>query len=134
MLVAIGIAKIASGLGTSDMLKEMDPLLGVPNRSLITLVGCGEVALGAYCLFGSDGRRKGILLTWLGLAFLSYRIGLWWIGYKKPCTCLGNVADKIGLSDLAADNIMKAVLSFLILAGLIALFQRPANPRATHGA
>ena len=49
-----------------------------------------ELAIAAVCLFIKFLLLTTRLLVWLSTNFLVYRIGLWWMGWKEPCGCLGN--------------------------------------------
>ena len=68
-----------------------------------------------FCLF--TDRRQLILLAfaWLATNFLVYRLGLWFIGWHRPCACMGSLAGILHLSDQAADNIMKGLLAYLLV-------------------
>ena len=50
------------------------------------------------------------------------RFGLWWMGWHKPCNCLGNLTDALHLSPQTADNIMKVVLAYLLIGSYGLLF------------
>ena len=88
-----------------------DPLIGIPFRQLLLLVGLGELVLAFFCLF-SDKRRFSLLaVAWISTNFLVYRAGLWFIGWHRPCGCMGSLTDMLHLSPHAVDNIMKGVLA-----------------------
>jgi hypothetical protein len=44
-----------------------------------------------------------------------YRLGLWWMDWKKPCSCLGNLTDALHISPQTADNITKVLLAYLLI-------------------
>ena len=86
----------------------------MPFRELLLLVGLAELLIAFFCLF-TDRRRFSLLaVAWLSTNFLVYRLGLWFIGWHRPCGCMGSLSDMLHLSPRAADNIMKVVLAYLL--------------------
>ncbi len=62
------------------------------------------------------------LVAWMSTNFVVYRLGLWWMDWHRPCSCLGNLTDALHISPQLADNIMKWLLFFLLIGsyGLLA--------------
>lgn len=121
VLAATGLAKIASALSSGDVLRTYDPVLGLTLGTLFAWVGMVEVTVALVCL---TSRRMGlpvVLLVWLGASFVSYRLGLWWMGGPKYCSCLGTMTETLRLSPVAADLALKLALAYLLLGSLIAL-------------
>jgi hypothetical protein len=59
--------------------------------------------------------RALLSIFWLSLVFTVYRLGLLWMGWKKPCNCLGDFTDALNISAQTADNVMKFVLVFILV-------------------
>ncbi|MGO8926794.1 MAG: MauE/DoxX family redox-associated membrane protein [Limisphaerales bacterium] len=115
LLAATGLAKAFSAIGPSRSLDIADPVIGIPFRQLLLLVGLAELLIAFFCLF-TDKRRLSLLaVTWISTNFLVYRLGLWFIGWHRPCGCMGNLTDLLHISPRVADNIMKGVLAFLLV-------------------
>ena len=113
-LAATGAAKAFSAIGPARALDATDPLIAIPFRQLLLLVGLGELLIAFFCLF-TDRRRCSLLaVTWISTNFLVYRLGLWFIGWHRPCGCMGNLTDLLHISPQLADNIMKVVLAYLL--------------------
>jgi hypothetical protein len=115
VLFVTGLGKAFSAIGTARALDTADPLIGIPFRQLLLLVGLAELLVAFFCLFTG---RRGLsvwLVGWLSSNFLVYRLGLWFIGWHRPCACMGSLAGMLHLSDTAADNIMKGVLAYLLI-------------------
>lgn len=109
-----GLGKAFSATGPARALDVADPLLRMPFRELLLLVGLAELLIAFFCLF-TDRRRFSLLaVAWLSTNFLVYRLGLWFIGWHRPCGCMGSLSDMLHLSPRAADNIMKVVLAYLL--------------------
>jgi len=106
--VFVGVAKLWSLTGESTLLLERDPILGIKFSHLMQLAATLELGVVAVCFFRPT--VDGLLaIAWLSVMFVSYRVGLWWIGWKKPCNCLGDLTDALQISPQLADNIMKGL-------------------------
>ena len=119
-----GLAKTFSAIGSARALDTADPLIGIPFRQLLLLVGLAELLVAFFCLF-TDKRRFSLLaVAWLSTNFLVYRLGLWFIGWHRPCGCMGSLSEMLHLSPRAADNIMKGVLAYLLVGSYWLLFSQ----------
>ena len=96
------------------LLTVVDPIVGIPFKYLM-LAAVAELPIAAVCLFAKANRLATVLVAWLASIFLVYRLGLWWIGWKKPCGCLGNLTDTLGISPHTADVIIKGLLAYLLI-------------------
>jgi len=134
ILLSTGLAKAFSAIGQARALDVTDPLIGIPFRQLLLLVGLGELLIAFFCLF-TDRRRLSLLaVAWLSTNFLVYRLGLWLIGWHRPCGCMGSLTDMLHLSDRAADNIMKGVLAYLLVGSYGILLWEWKRGRGTMAA
>ncbi len=129
LLIAVAVGKIVGATGAATILNERDPILGIPNRTLMGVVAVLELAIGALCIFGRDRQLQGVVLIWFGTVLAIYRAGLWWMDYAKPCTCLGAIGEALSLSDLAADIILRSVLVAMVVAGILACWTSVAARR-----
>ena len=115
-------AKMLSLQGALSILSAQNPLFWyLNNRQVLFVATTLEFATVATILLsGNRVFRLGIML-WLGVLFLIYRVGLWWIHANTPCLCLGNIAGWMGLSPIEADTISKVVLAYQVggSAGLL---------------
>jgi len=133
VLAITGLAKAFSAIGPTRALDTADPLIGIPFRQLLLLVGLVELLIAFFCLF-SDKRRFSLLaVAWVSTNFLVYRLGLWFIGWHKPCGCMGTLAGVLHLPDQAADNIMKGVLAFLLIGSYLLLLSQWRQSRPSAG-
>jgi hypothetical protein len=122
VFAAVGVAKAFSAIGAARALDVADPLIGIPFRQLLLFVGLLELLIAFFCLF-TDRRRLSLLAVgWMSTNFLVYRLGLWFIGWHKPCGCMGSLSDMLHLSPRVADNIMKGVLGYLLVGSYLLLF------------
>jgi hypothetical protein len=132
-LGATALAKALSAIGPARALDTLDPLIGIPFRQLLLLVGLAELLVAFFCLF-TDKRRFSLLaVAWISTNFLVYRIGLWAVGWHHPCACMGSLAGALHLSDQAADNIMKGILAFMLVGSYLLLFSKWRRSRPNAG-
>jgi len=131
LFVITGLAKAFSATGSARALEVADPIIGIPFRHLLLLVGLLELCIAFFCLF-TDKRQFSLLaVTWLATNFVVYRVGLWWMGWHRPCGCLGNLTDLLGISPHTADTIMKLVLAYLLIGSYGFLLWRWIQGSAT---
>lgn len=133
-LTITGIAKITSAFSKSKFLAEVDPILDVKFGYLMMGVGSLEIAIALICFFNKRQTLVPGLVAWISTSFLSYRFGLWWMNWKSPCGCLGNLTDALHISPQAADNAMKGILAYLFIGSYFFLTRewwqnRPAADR-----
>ena len=86
------------------------------------VLGMAEIAIALLCFFGKSQKLALGLVAWLATNFVVYRLGLMWIGYHKPCSCLGNLTDALHISPNIADTAMKIILGYLLLGSYATLF------------
>lgn len=130
VLATTGLAKAFSAIGMARALDTADPLIGIPFRQLLLLVGLAELLITFFCLFTDKQRLSLLAVAWISTNFLVYRLGLWFIGWHHPCACMGSLAGVLHLSDQAADNIMKGVLAYLLVGSYAILFSQWRQRRA----
>jgi hypothetical protein len=122
LLLITAIAKLVSSSGSARVLENADPIFGITFRHIFWLVGALELIVALVCFFWKQLELQVGLITWLVTSFLIYRLGLMWVGYHKPCSCLGNLMDMLHISPQTADTAMKIVLGYLLIGSYAALF------------
>lgn len=71
-----------------------------------------------------------MLVAWISTDFVAYRLGLCWLGWHRPCSCLGYITDALRISPQAAENIMNVVLAYLFFGSYMLLFLHWRQNRA----
>ena len=122
LMLATGAAKLISGLGHSRVVLQLDPVTGLRFRDLFRVVGVVEMTIAFVCFFSKRIWLSASLMAWLATSFLSYRLGLLWVGYHRPCPCLGNLTGMLHIPPQTADTAMKVVLGYLLLGSYAILF------------
>lgn len=115
ILVLTGVAKVWTAFAPTKVLAVADPITGVSFGHLMLAVGVVELVIASICLFAKSQTLKLGLIAWLASNFVVYRCGLWWMGWHKPCSCMGNLTDALHIRPEVADNIMKAILAYLFI-------------------
>jgi len=115
VLLLTGLAKLWSAMGEARVLGVQGPLFGLTFRQLMLGVGLAEVVVAGVCLVGHRERLSCVLVGWLSGNFALYRLGLWWLGWKGSCGCLGRMTHALGVSPAAANLLMKGVLAYLLI-------------------
>jgi hypothetical protein len=129
-LVVTALVKLLSAIEGSAVLAPKDPLLGISFRNMMLIGAALELGTVAVCLCRPvvDGL---LAIGWLSINFLIYRVGLWWIGWEKPCSCLGNLTDVLGIPSDLADDAMKSLLTFMLVSSISLLVLRWFNRGAS---
>ncbi|HEX5222835.1 MAG TPA: hypothetical protein VFZ59_24980 [Verrucomicrobiae bacterium] len=115
ILSITGIAKVWSGSGNIKLLVVAEPIIGLKFAHLMLAVGLAEIVIALVCFFSKRQSLALGLVAWISTNFVVYRLGLWWMDWKLPCGCLGNLTDALHISPRVADNIMKILLAYLLI-------------------
>lgn len=115
LLILTSAAKIVSAFGVGRILQLPDPIFGIAYKYLFITVGALEFIVALICLFSKNTLLNSKLLAWLATNILLYRFGLLWVGYRKPCSCLGSLTGALHLSDHSAEMIMEIILLYLLV-------------------
>ena len=105
-------AKIVSAAGHASILREMDPLLKVPNGALLYFVAAAELVVVMFILFGRSLMLKMISVAWLSLSFAAYRIVNAVMGIKT-CPCLGHITDNLPLRPSTVSALLVTSLAYM---------------------
>ncbi len=98
LLFVTAVVKLISVTQETGFLEAQAPLLSfLSNRQLLFVAALLELSVVGYRFFGRDLARSAGLTAWLATVFLVYRVGLWWMSYEGPCSCLGGAADWVPL-------------------------------------
>ncbi len=122
VLLLTATAKLFSSTGNGKILLQSDPLTGLTFGNLFRIVGGVEIAVALVCIFSKRTWLAAGLVAWLATNFLLYRLGLWLIGWHKPCSCLRNLTDALHIAPQTADTAMKIILAYLLIGSYGCLF------------
>lgn len=118
VLIVTGSAKLLSALSASEIWSVREPLLGITFRSLFYSVGALEIAVGGACLAAQNPIFKAVLIGWLSLSFILYRLALVFLDFHKPCPCLGSFTSMLNLDQGKVDIALKGVIGAMFVGSL----------------
>lgn len=124
ILLLAGAAKVVSILGSARLLDQPDALTGIRLRVLLAVVGGVELVTGMVIVIARKRTIAVGLIAWMAGCFVSYRVGLWLVGGKKPCPCLGNLTDALRIPPDLADMLIRVVLAYLLVGSYAVLLSR----------
>ena len=93
--MAAALIRFLIAAGNAQVLALPEPMLGIPLRYAVLLVGGLELVVALVCLFG---KRVGLQigwLAWLATNFLVFWIGLVWQHFSPQGTCIGSLTDPL---------------------------------------
>ncbi len=121
LLWVTGAAKIVSAFGPSQIFLLKDPVFLIPFKHLFLAIGSLELLAAGFLFFSSNVLIANCLIAWLATGFIIYRIAIAWLGFEKPCPCLGSFTELLHLSPQLVDWVLGFVAMFLFLGSWIAL-------------
>jgi hypothetical protein len=121
LLLITALAKIFTGLaGHTGILSKPDPILIIPFRAELLVVGALEIIVAAVCFFTKRIQLQLGLIAWLATSFVAYRCGLLLLNIEY-CKCLGNLPDALHLSTHTTNIITSSILIYLLLGSYCGL-------------
>ncbi|MFM2296039.1 MAG: hypothetical protein RLZZ350_2452 [Verrucomicrobiota bacterium] len=121
ILLGAGLVRFVIALGHLQVLAVPEPLLGIPLRHAVFLVGIYEVAVALICLFGRSIKLQLIWLFWLLANYFIYRIGLFFSGIHPQGTCIGSLNDPFHLHEGNSAVLFALLPYYLLFVSLLAL-------------
>jgi len=84
--------------GSSPVLTLPEPMLGIPIRYAVLLIGGLELTVALICLFGKPTGLQIGWVAWLTSNFIVYRVSLFTMHCHPQSTCIGSLTDPLKLS------------------------------------
>lgn len=100
------------------------PAHGLSYKHLLAAVAVLEIVVATICFFGRSRGLAMSLVAYLCTNFMLYRAGLWWIGWKQPCGCMGSLTDALHIKPETADNLALFLLLYMLVASYALLFMQ----------
>jgi hypothetical protein len=98
ILLAAALLRLIIAAGSTQFLSMPEPLLGIPLRYAVLLVGGLELVVALICLFGKSVKLQLCCLAWLATNFFVYQIGLFSMHVHPQTTGIGSLTDPLNLS------------------------------------
>lgn len=131
MLIITATLKLASLPGPSRVLESIDPVFGVPTKTVFVWVALLEIVVALALIRWLRPPGALWVSAWMGLNLLLYRGARFLAGEHNACPCLGSAADGLGLRPAAVDAALLSFSAFLFFGSgalLWKLHQSPAGP------
>jgi hypothetical protein len=132
LIITAGAKLVSSGSG-SKILDLNDPIFQIPFQYMLWGSSLMELAVSLVCLSNRQTWVQATAIAWLSTNFLMYRIGLWLVDYRQPCSCMGRLTDGLHISAEHAEIVMKVILTYLLVgsyATLMWLWMNREKPNA----
>lgn len=113
LLVVTALAKLQGLTSGERVLQQLDPVFGVKNSVVMLLVSVAELWVVYLILSATQSVTKLAALAWISSTFLAYRFGLYMIGFKGWCSCLGTLTKQLPVSLETAEAIMLTIAAFM---------------------
>lgn len=124
LLLATGLAKLASAFGSAPILYSTSPILPLSFRNLMLFAGILESGIGVYCVIRRSQDIAVLMIAWVSTIFLVYRLSLWAVDWKLPCPCMGSLTTMLHLTPEHSDNIIKVILAGLLAGSYTIILHR----------
>ena len=121
ILLAAALMRFLIAAGTAQALTLPEPMLGIPLRYAVLIVGGLELTVALICLFGKQVGLQIGWLAWLATDFVVYRIGLFMLHCHPQATCIGSLTDPLHLSRGTTGLIIGFLPFYLLLGSYAAL-------------
>lgn len=121
LLLAASVMKLWLLLGGHPLPQEIDPVFGMPFRSLLAIALVLEIVAFMLLVFRGRSFRAWIFVATLATLIALYRATLWCLDYRLPCSCLGPLPAWMGLSPQAGDKLAIGILIYLVAGSYAAL-------------
>lgn len=116
ILLTASLVRFLIGAGNASVLAQPDPLLGIPLRYAVLLVGIIELIVSFICLFGSQIGLQAIVLAWLATNLIVYWVGLILMHSEPRAACWGTLTDPLHFSNGIIGEIV-SLAPFYLAAG-----------------
>lgn len=125
ILLLTAVLKLASAFGVARILSTADPLLPFLSARMVSLLAAAvEFGAVAFILLSQTVAARLLMISWLFCLFVAYRAGLYVIGYRGYCSCLGRLMDFLPLRDQTLSVISLGLVSYLGIAVVMMIYGR----------
>lgn len=120
ILLAAALIRFVIAAGNAQALALSEPMLGVPLRYAVLIVGGIELTVALICLFGKRAGLQIGLLVWLATNFIVFQIGLLWMHCHPQATGIGSLTDPLHLSRGITGTTIRLLPFYLLLGSCAA--------------
>ena len=121
ILLAAALDRFFIAMGDTQFLALPEPILGIPLRFALLVVGGLELLVALICLFGRQTSLQLGWLAWLATNYLIYRIGLVAMHCQSQASCISGLGNPLQLTRGTMGGMTAAVPLYLLLGSFTAL-------------
>jgi len=121
VLLALSLDRLMVAISPAQFLSLPEPVMGIPLRYAVLLVGGFELAVAIICLFGRRINPQLGWLAWLATNCTVYQIGLFIMHCHSQATCFGRLTDPLHLSHGITGIIINLLPAFMLLGSFTAI-------------
>lgn len=119
ILLIAALERFLVAAGHAQVLSLAEPVMGIPMRYAVSLVGGFELVVALMCLFGQRTELQLGWIAWLATNYAVYRIGLLTMHYHHQGTSIGSLTDPLHLTG-GAIGVVVGLVPVYLLAGCYA--------------
>jgi predicted RNA-binding Zn-ribbon protein involved in translation (DUF1610 family) len=98
ILLVAALTRFFIAFSNAQVLSLPEPMIGIPLRDAVLLVGLMELAVALLCLFGKRIGLQVGCVAWLAVTYAVYRIGAIAMGGHHQATAIGSLTNPLQLS------------------------------------
>jgi hypothetical protein len=117
-LAVAGLLLLYACSGGHSLLREQDALLGLSNRTVLMLLALLHLGVCGWLLAARDATGQGLVMLWLGVNCLVYRLGMAWLKAATPLPVVKLLAWKLGASAHALDIGWRLFIAYLVVGSV----------------
>ena len=104
--------------GSHALFGQRDALFDLSNRTVLTVFGLLHLGLGGWLLTMRGSMSQGLMMLWLGVNCMVYRVGMAWMKAATPLPVVQLVAWKLGANAKAVDICWRLFIAYLVVGSL----------------
>jgi hypothetical protein len=129
-----GIVKLFSIAENAKYLAVRDPIIYfATTNNLYIFIGITEIFLSSFMILSTSRKAKFLVILWFSSNAALYRIFLLLLPERRPCPCLGNLAEWLKVPQSILDTILWAILVMLWTVSLVFLTTERNNAQHEDG-
>jgi hypothetical protein len=116
ILLAAALIRFVIAAGQSEVFSLPEPMLGIPLRYAVLIVGGFELAVALICMFGKRTKLQLGWLAWLATNFIIFQSGLLLMHCHPQATAIGSLTDPLRIAR-GTTGIIFSLLPFYLIFG-----------------
>lgn len=120
VLLLGGLVLACVALDDEPLLRQEDAATGLTIRMVLLVAGIMFLALSVYLFAARSLMMKGLLVCWLSLNLIIWRVALFWMHVPNPSPAVIVAGWKMGIWPRILDRYFIALIVYLALGGILA--------------